>query len=204
MRASSWSATSARSAWRTTWRPRSRPQGCCSDEPQVAFLIVGDGAERTRLERLRQAHGLANVVMLGQQPQERMPAFLGLCDVALAHTRRNSLFARTIPAKMFEAMAMERPLILGFEGESREIAEAAGCGLAIEPENPVALADAVRRLAADPARTREMGRRGRQWVVERYDRSKLASEFLTILQQVTGRSTSARVPAARRSAPARR
>ena len=155
-------------------------------EPGIAFLIVGDGAERARLERLREAYGLANVVMIGQQPQERMPEFLGLCDVALAHARKGSLFTRTIPAKMFEAMAMERPLILGFEGESRKIAEAAGCGLAIEPENPAALADAVRRLATDPALAREMGRRGRQLVVERYDRSRLASEFLTILRQVTG------------------
>ncbi len=173
------------------------------DERGIAFLIVGDGAERTRLERLQEAQGLANVVILGQQPQERMPEFLGLCDVALAHMRKSSVFTRTIPAKMFEAMAMERPLILGLEGESREIAEEAGCGLAIEPENPAALADAVRRLAADPALAGEMGRRGRRFVVERYDRSKLAGEFLAILQQLTGRETPARVLAARRSAHAR-
>ena len=172
------------------------------DEPGIAFLIVGDGAERARLERLRAAHGLDNVVMLGQQPQARMPEFLGLCDVALAHMRKSSVFTRTIPAKMFEAMAMERPLILGLEGESREIAEAAGCGFPIEPENPAALAEAVRRLAADPALTKEMGRRGRQVVVERYDRSKLAGEFLTILEQVAGRETPAGVLAARRSVPA--
>ena len=154
------------------------------DEPEIAFLIVGDGVERARLERLQKAHGLANVVMLGQQPRQHMPGLWGLCDVALAHTRKSPIFAKMIPAKMFEAMAMERPIILGFEGESREIVEEAGCGLAIEPENPLMLADAVRRLAADRGLAAEMGRRGRRLVTERYDRSKLASELLTILQQV--------------------
>jgi glycosyltransferase involved in cell wall biosynthesis len=127
--------------------------------------------------------------MLEQQPRERMPAFWGLCDAALAHMRKSPLFTTMIPAKMFEAMAMERPIILGFEGESREIVEEAGCGLAVEPENPSALADAVRRLAADRALARQMGRRGRQLVTARYDRSRLAGELLTVLQQAVSTSS---------------
>jgi glycosyltransferase involved in cell wall biosynthesis len=156
------------------------------EEPEISFLIVGDGAERASLERLRESYGLTNVLMLAQQPRERMPAFWGLCDVALAHMRRSPLFTTMIPAKMFEAMAMERPIILGFEGESREIVEEAGCGIAVEPENPAALADAVRRLAADRPLARQMGRRGRQVVTARYDRSRLAGELLAVLQQAVG------------------
>jgi glycosyltransferase involved in cell wall biosynthesis len=151
------------------------------DEPEIAFVIVGDGAERARLERLRNAHGLDNVIMLGQQPKERMPGLWGLCDAAVAHRRKSLLFTTMIPAKMFEAMAMERPIILGFEGESREIVEEAGCGLGVEPENPDALAAAVRRLAADPALAREMGSRGRDLVRERYDRRKLTLSFANLL-----------------------
>jgi glycosyltransferase involved in cell wall biosynthesis len=151
------------------------------DEPEIAFVIVGDGAERTRLERLWNAHGLDNVIMLGQQPKERMPGLWGLCDAAVAHMRKSLLFTTMIPAKMFEAMAMERPIILGFEGESREIVEEAGCGLGVEPENPDALAAAVRRLAADPALAREMGSRGRDLVRERYDRRKLTLSFANLL-----------------------
>jgi len=119
--------------------------------------------------------------MLGQQPKERMPVLWGLCDAALAHMRKSLLFTTMIPSKMFEALAMERPIILGFEGESREIVEEAGCGLGFEPENSQALAAAVRRLAADPELAREMGQRGRDLVRERYDRKKLALSFADLL-----------------------
>jgi glycosyltransferase involved in cell wall biosynthesis len=154
------------------------------DEPSIAFLIVGDGAERAKLERLRDAYGLDSVIMLGQQPKERMPGLWGVCDAGLAHMRRSHLFTTMIPSKMFEALAMERPILLGFEGESREIVEEAGCGLGFEPENPQALANAVRRLAADPELAREMGRRGRDLVHERYDRRKLALTFADLLHPV--------------------
>jgi glycosyltransferase involved in cell wall biosynthesis len=69
------------------------------DEPEIAFVIVGDGAERTRLERLWNAHGLDNVIMLGQQPKERMPGLWGLCDAAVAHMRKSLLFTTMIRAK---------------------------------------------------------------------------------------------------------
>jgi glycosyltransferase involved in cell wall biosynthesis len=154
------------------------------DDPNIAFLIVGDGAERTRLERLRDTYGLDKVIMLGQQPKERMPVLWGLCDAALAHMRKSLLFTTMIPSKMFEALAMERPIILGFEGESREIVEEAGCGLGFEPENSQALAAAVRRLAADPELAREMGQRGRDLVRERYDRKKLALCFADLLHHM--------------------
>jgi glycosyltransferase involved in cell wall biosynthesis len=154
------------------------------DEPNIAFLIVGDGAERTKLERLRDTYGLDKVIMLGQQPKERMPVLWGLCDAALAHMRKDILFTTMIPSKMFEAMAVERPILLGFDGESREIVEEAGCGLGFEPENPEALAAAVRRLAADPELAREMGRRGRDLVRERYDRKKLALTFADLLHDL--------------------
>ena len=79
---------------------------------------------------------------------------------------------------------MERPIILGYEGESREIVEEAGCGVGIEPENAKALAAAARRLAADPDLAREMGRRGKALVQERYDRKKLALTFADLLDDM--------------------
>jgi glycosyltransferase involved in cell wall biosynthesis len=171
------------------------------DEPEIRILIVGDGAERDRLRNMRGQRGLDNVIMLDQQAKEQMPRFWGVADVSLATMRKAPLFTTMIPAKMFEAMAMERPVILGFEGESREIVEGAGCGIAVEPENAAEMAAAIRYLAAHRDEARRMGERGHTLVREKYDRRKLAERFATLLHElVSGEQSSyagAKMPSGR-------
>ena len=81
-------------------------------------------------------------------------------------------------------MAMERPLILGVEGESKAIVEQGKCGLCIEPENHKQLAKAVLRLYNDSELAERLGRNGRQYVEKNFDRDKLAKTYLAILEQI--------------------
>jgi glycosyltransferase involved in cell wall biosynthesis len=154
------------------------------DDPRIVFLLVGDGAERRRLLAMKERLGLTNVVMLEQQPKERMPALWGLTDVALVLLRKSSLFRTVIPSKIFEAMGAGRPIVLGVEGETRDIIERAGCGIPIEPENPEELAAAVRQLAERPELAREMGAKGLACVVREYDRRVLAARFADVLTEL--------------------
>ena len=151
---------------------------------RVAFLLVGGGAERARLLELKDRTGLANVIMLDQQPRERLPALWSVVDVGLVVLGRSDLFKTVIPSKIFEAMAMERPIILGVDGESRRIIEEASAGIPITPESAEELAQAVVTLADDPERAREMGRRGRRHAEEVYDRRVLAARFERIMMAV--------------------
>ena len=160
-------------------------------DPRIAFLLAGGGAERARLLARKEEMGLANVVMLDQQPKARMPALWGLSDVSLVLLKRTDLFKTVIPSKIFEAMAMERPIVLGVEGESRGIVEGAGCGIAIEPDNAAELASAVTRLADDPALARAMGERGRRHVTTHFDRDVLAARFERLLADLAGPAAAA-------------
>jgi glycosyltransferase involved in cell wall biosynthesis len=153
-------------------------------EPGIRFLLVGDGAERERLLREKEALGLHNVIMLGQQPKERMPQFLAASDACLVLLIKSELFKTVLPSKIFEAMAMKRPIILGVEGESRELLEEGGCGLCIEPESDRELAEAVLRLAREPQLGAELGERGAEFVARRFDREVLALEYLGVLEGV--------------------
>ncbi|MCG2758021.1 MAG: glycosyltransferase, partial [Desulfobacteraceae bacterium] len=125
---------------------------------------MGDGAERDNLVKEKEAIGLENVLMLPQQPKEKMPEFLAASDACMILLKKSDLFKTVIPSKIFETMAMERPIILGVEGESREIIEKAKSGLCIEPENHQQLAEAVLRLYNDPELSESLGRNGRQFV----------------------------------------
>ena len=79
--------------------------------------------------------------MLDQQPKEQMPWLWALSDVSLILLKKSDLFKTVIPSKIFESMAMEKPIILGVEGESADIVRAADSGYCIEPENAEELAD---------------------------------------------------------------
>jgi glycosyltransferase involved in cell wall biosynthesis len=148
---------------------------------RIAFLLVGGGAERARLVELRKRMGLGNVVMLDQQPRERLPALWSVVDVGLVLLRRSDLFKTVIPSKIFEAMAMERPIILGVDGESRRLIEEAGAGIPITPESAEELAEAVVTLAGNPERAREIGQQSRRHAEEVYDRRVLAARFERVM-----------------------
>lgn len=160
------------------------------DEPGIAFLLAGDGAERERLLKSRDELGLTNVVMVAQQPKERMPAIWALTDVSLVLLRKAKTFEAVIPSKIFEAMGMARPIILGVRGEAQRIVEASRGGICIEPDNDQELAAAVVALAHDVERSRLLGQSGRTFVAANYDRSRLARRMEATMR---GLATSARM-----------
>lgn len=152
-------------------------------DPRIQFILVGDGAERCSLLKAKEEMGLENVTMIGQQPKEAMPAVWSATSASLILLRKNDLFKKVIPSKMFEAMAMCRPIILGVEGESRALLREAGAGIAITPECAEELAATVVRLADDPALVAALGACGREFVEANFDRRVLAARYLEILEQ---------------------
>jgi hypothetical protein len=152
------------------------------DVPGIAFVLVGDGAERAALEREAKDRGLRNVVFVGPVGKDQVVDYWRLADAALVLLRDRPVFRHVLPSKMFEAMATERPIVLGVLGESAELLQAAGAGIVIQPEGAEALADALRRLAADPQGARELGRNGRRFVEAELDRDKLAAQMLEELR----------------------
>jgi len=150
----------------------------------IVFLLVGDGAERSRLVTMRDEKKLSNVVMLGQQPKEKMPELWSLSSVSLILLKKSALFKTVLPSKIFESMAMVRPVILGVEGESAELVMSAGGGICIEPESSKDLAIQVLRLYRDPTLRQELGSSGRRYVIEHFDRQVLAKRFVDVMQLV--------------------
>lgn len=154
------------------------------EREDILFMLVGDGAERERLLARKEALGLNNVLMLAQQPKTRMPEIIAASDACMVLLKDTPLFRTVIPSKIFEAMAMQRPIVLGVKGESREIVLKGQCGLCIEPENDRQLADAAVRIADERETADRLGRNGRQFVSAFYSRDVLAKTYLDVLQQV--------------------
>lgn len=154
------------------------------DEPNIHFLMVGDGKERPQLEAMAQSLGLTNVTFGGSYPKQQMAQVLAASGACVATLKDIPMFRTTYPNKVFDYMAAGRPTILGIDGVIREVIEAADGGIFVPPGDDAALAQAVLQLSRDPARAREMGQRARAYVVEHFNRHQQAQEFHHLVQQL--------------------
>ena len=177
-------STPEHSAWPTVWRRYSKPPNDCEAVDDIVFLLMGAGAERGQLCELIEGLRLSNVRLLEKQPRERIPAFLAAVDACLVPLRNKEVFKSAIPSKMFEAMAAGKPVILGVEGEAKEILLASQAGLAVRPEDPEAMVAAILKLRNDPPLCQALGRNGRQSVMEKYLRRTEAAKYLNLLGEL--------------------
>lgn len=151
----------------------------------IAFLLVGDGAQRQRLEQRVHDEGLREwVTFTGRLPREQMPTVLASSDACLVHLRGTELFETVIPSKIFETMAMERPIIMGVKGPARDIVLQADAGVPMEPDSADELAAMLTKMSDDRAWTASLGVKAREFVLAHYNRDTLAAEYLDLLEQV--------------------
>src|SRR4029077_9044924 len=150
--------------------------------PRALFLRVGEGAKKERIVKLAAARALTNIQFLGQQPRERIPAYISAADLCLVTLKKTELFKTVIPTKLLEYMACERPVIVAVDGQARQIIEEAGAGVFVEPENSQALVRAILDLAEDSEHRRQMGASGRQYIVNKFSREKTARDYITVLE----------------------
>ena len=153
-------------------------------DSKTHFLLVGEGAEKERIKSLAKSRGLANVTFLDQQPREKIPAFISASDACLVLLKKTDVFKTVIPTKMLEFMSCARPVILGVDGQARQIIEDAEAGLVIEPENSAALVAAVNRLSADRALGASLGQKGRQYILQHFSRGRTAEKYIEVLQRL--------------------
>ena len=152
--------------------------------PSVVLLLVGEGAEKERIIGSARSRGLKNIIFVDQQPREKIPAYICASDACLVLLKNTEIFKTVIPTKMLEFMSCARPVILGVDGQAREIVNEADSGIVIEPENSADLAKAISRLAANSSLCDLLGRNGRQYVLKHFSRQEKAATYVRVLEEL--------------------
>ncbi len=160
-------------------------------EPEIQFLIVGDGVERARLQARAQTLGLHNVRFLPFQPRDQLPLLRATSDVQLALYRSGS--ARfSMPSKVYEIMASGRPVLASADADSDlwRLVSGTGCGLCVEPHQPEALAAALLRLYRDADLRARMAACGRNEAVRAYSREAIVAQYESLCRVLVARHRS--------------
>ena len=148
------------------------------------FLICGEGPERERLEGL--AAPLENVRFEDLQPAQDVPALLRLADIHLLPQRAEAADL-VLPSKLTNMLASGRPVVATAAPDTGLAAEIAGCGIAVPPEDPESLAEALSALLDDPARRQSLGENAARRAADRWSREAILNGADREIRQRTGR-----------------
>lgn len=144
------------------------------------FVLVGDGPMKTALVSEARLRGLDRVRFLDARPASELPPLLAAADILVVPLGVGIRGA--VPSKLYEAMALARPIVLVATGEPASIVETHCAGLVVPPHDTDALAGALRRLRDDPELRAELGENGR-WAAERFfNRTEIARQFISHLE----------------------
>ncbi len=143
-------------------------------DPNLLWVIVGEGEERALLERESKTSGLGNLLLLPLQPVETLCQMYAAADVLLLN-QKAAVKDAVIPSKLLTYMASGQPILCAASSESvaSRLIREAGCGVVVKPEDPSALVEGAIALRADASLRVEMGTNGRAYAERNYNKARV-------------------------------
>jgi colanic acid biosynthesis glycosyl transferase WcaI len=148
-----------------------------SRRTDIAFLLIGDGPAREPLKAMARERGLESVVF-GASPYEEMARCYSIAYASLAVLKDLEVARKMRLSKVFPALSCGVPVIFSGAGETPELLERHRAGIAVQAEDPAALARAIEELADDPARRDDMGKAGRELTEKEFSWEAIVRRWL--------------------------
>ena len=121
------------------------------DQSDIAFILVGSGAETEKLKALTSNRNLSNVHFIPRQSKQEINRYWHISDMTIISLRDTKLFATVIPSKIFEAMAAGVPIVASIpKGEASNIIESSGAGILTKAESAAGMAEAILTIVGSP------------------------------------------------------
>jgi glycosyltransferase involved in cell wall biosynthesis len=154
--------------------------------PDLVLALVGtdpDGATGRRLRARLPALRLIPAIAFSE-----VPRYLEAADVVAVPQREGPDTRGQVPAKLFDAMALARPIVATRVSMIPEILDGGGCGVLVPPGDAAALGAAIERVASDPEKARELGARARARCIARYSYASARRDLFPLVQGLLART----------------
>ncbi|MCK4821183.1 glycosyltransferase, partial [bacterium] len=125
--------------------------------------------------------GKEKFVEFGMQPFDKIPEFLAMADIVVVPQKRNFATLGQVPAKIFDAMAMAKPIISTNVSDLPKILK--GCGWIVEPENPEQLSQVIQYVSNNPEEAEKIGWQGRHKCIEEYSLNAMKKVLIEIFRK---------------------
>lgn len=151
----------------------------------IHFILVGDGPVLNSLDELKKTLNLTNVYFYSNRPKQEVLHMIESADAAIVPLRRLELFKGAIPSKIYETLALGKPILLGVEGEAKDIFIKEGqSGWAFVPEDPIDLSTIIKYLSNNRQEMKIAGERGYSLVSREFNLKIIVGAFLKELESL--------------------
>lgn len=157
------------------------------DNPEVLFVLIGNGERKVTYQTYCDREGLKNVQFITAQPRNRIRFFLRSADLGVHLFPDHPLWEIVLGNKTFDYLGSGLPMLYAGRGDTADLIRAANAGKVVEPEDDAAVADAILWFQNHPTEAAHMGQRGRSYVMQHYNRHRLLEPFEEVLQLAVDR-----------------
>ena len=153
------------------------------DNTEIAFVIVGNGKEKYRLQTKVKQLSLSNITFIDAIPKIQIQSMLAAFHVCFIGLTKDDLFHYGVsPNKLFDYLCSGKPIIYAIDsGDYRPVSEA-NAGIEIEPDNVDDLVNAIKTLhRMDIRQLNQMGKNGQEVASNQYEYQSLANKLEQII-----------------------
>ena len=156
--------------------------------PEVLFLMIGEGMEKAMLKKEAEKRGITNSIrFIDSVPKKEVFKYILASDAGASILKKVDTFKTVYSNKTFDYMSCKKPIFMLIDGVSRELVEAAKCGLYVEPENPQAFAEVIENYTSKKLELKQMGENGYAYAHLHFDRQVLAEKYISNIENVIGK-----------------
>jgi colanic acid biosynthesis glycosyl transferase WcaI len=155
-----------------------RAAALSKNDPNLLWVIVGEGEERALVASEIRVRGLDNLLLLSLQPVAELGQLYAAADVLLLN-QKAAVKDAVIPSKLLTYMASGRPVLAAAHSDSvaSRLIRDAGCGVVVEPDDPATLVEGALALRANASLRGAMGANGRVYAERNYNKARLLDEY---------------------------
>ena len=152
--------------------------------PEVQFAVFGSGGLEENVRKRIKEENITNVHLNPLQPVGRVSYVYSLGDACIVSCKEG-LGGSAMPSKSWSIMSCGRPVVASFdEGELKEILEKNNCGVFSHAGNVEEFVAAIRQLATNREKCKEMGKNARQFILDNLTKEVGAKKYVDIIKSV--------------------
>ncbi|MGB3592380.1 MAG: glycosyltransferase family 4 protein [Nonlabens sp.] len=153
-------------------------------DTNVVFQLIGSGMSKPKLIATASARELDNVIFRESVAKSEVFKYILASDMGISVLKKVDTFKTIYSNKTFDYMSCRIPVLMAIDGVSRQLVEDANCGVYVEPENTMAMVDAIVSLKQNDRLLQTMGQTGYEFAIANFDRTVIAGEYLSVLKNV--------------------
>jgi glycosyltransferase involved in cell wall biosynthesis len=149
----------------------------------IKIILIGDGQQRAEIQRIKNNEELDSLILFDLMPKHEVVKYISNAMVSLVPLKGSPILDTSSPNKFFESLACGVPVIQNTQGWMKDFLLEHNVGYTLPPDDANALADILIDLSNKPTEITEIGKRARQVAEKIFDKTKLASKMLSVLER---------------------